>query len=168
MPPTSLSTSSSSSSRFWALALSASLWWLYFRGEDDVERAMEQAEPSRRARLAVLGFGYWHYGLLLGVVAVAAGLKKAIGHPYDELETWVGLELAVGVALFVACTVGFRATLGLGISRERLLAAAVALATIPLGLHWSAMAQLVALTAIVVGALVIEAKPRVDLVQLGR
>jgi hypothetical protein len=26
------------------LALSASLWWLYFRGEDDVERAMEIAE----------------------------------------------------------------------------------------------------------------------------
>ena len=122
---------------------------------------MERAEPSRRARIAVLGFGYWHYGLLLAVVAVAAGLKKAVGHPYDELDTWVGVELAVGVALFTASTVGFRATLGLGIGRERLLAAAVVLATIPLGLYWSAMAQLVALTAIVVGALVIEAKPSV-------
>ncbi len=140
------------------LALSASLWWLYFRGEDDVERAMEIAEPSRRARLAVLAFGYWHYGLLLGVVAVAAGLKKAVGHPYDELDMWVGLELAVGVALFAACTVGFRATLGLGISRQRLLAAGAAFATIPLGLHWSALAQLVALTAIVVAALVLEAR----------
>jgi len=144
-----------------ALGLSASVWWLYFRGEEDVERAMQNAEPSRRAHLALVGFGYWHYGLLLGVVAVAAGLKKAIGHPYEELGTWVGLDLAVGVALFTACTVGFRATLGLGSSRERLLAAAVALATIPLGLYWSAIAQLVALTAIVVGALVIEAKPRV-------
>ena len=37
-----------------SLALSASLWWLYFRGEDEVERAMERAEPSRRARLAVM------------------------------------------------------------------------------------------------------------------
>jgi len=143
-----------------ALGLSASLWWLYFRGEEDVERAMENAEPLRRARLALVGFGYWHYGLLLGVVAVAAGLKKAIGHPYDELGTWVGLELAVGVALFTACTVGFRATLGLGMSRERLLAAGVALATIPLGLRVSALAQLVALTAIVVGALVFEGKTR--------
>jgi hypothetical protein len=70
------------------------------------------------------------------------------------------LEFAIGVTLFTASTVGCRATLGLGISRERLLAAAVALATIPLGLHWSAMAQLVALTAIVVGAHVIEANPR--------
>jgi low temperature requirement protein LtrA len=143
------------------LGLTASLWWLYFRGEEEVERAMEDAEPSRRARLALAGFGYWHYGLLLGVVAVAAGLKKAIGHPYDELGTWVGLELGVGVALFTACTVGFRATLGLGTSRERLLAAGVALATIPLGLHWSALAQLVALTAIVVAALAFEGKTRV-------
>ena len=72
---------------------------------------------------------------------MAAGLKKAVGHPYDELDRWVGLELAVGVALFTACTVGFRATLGLGISRERLLAAGAALATIPLGLYWSALAS---------------------------
>ena len=141
-----------------SLALSASLWWLYFRGEDEVERAMEEAEPSRRARLALVAFGYWHYGLLLGVVAVAAGLKKAIGHPYDELGTWVGLELAVGVALFAACTTGFRSTLGLGISRVRLAAAVAALATIPLGLYWSALAQLVALTAIVLAALVLEAR----------
>jgi low temperature requirement protein LtrA len=129
---------------------------------------MAEAEPTRRARLALVGFGYWHYGLLLGVVGVAAGLKKAIGHPYDELGSWVGVELALGVALFTACTVGFRATLGLGIRRARLLAAGAALATIPLGTQWSAAAQLVALTAIVVGALVIEGKRRVDLVQLGR
>ena len=139
-----------------ALALSASLWWLYFNGEDDVERAMDEAEPSERTRFALIGFGYWHYGLLLGVVAVAAGLKKAVGHPYDELGTWVGLELAIGVALFTACTVGFRASLGLGVGRERLLAAAAALVTIPLGLSWSALAQLVALTTIVVAALVVE------------
>jgi low temperature requirement protein LtrA len=143
-----------------SLALSASLWWLYFSGEDEVERAMDEAEPSRRARLAVMAFGYWHYGLLLGVVAVAAGLKKALGHPYDELGTWVGVELAAGVALFTACTVGFRATLGLEISKERLLAGALALATIALGLYWSASAQLVALTAIVVGALVAEGARR--------
>ena len=39
---------------------------------------------ERRARLALVAFGYWHYGLVLGVVAVAAGLKKSIRHPYDH------------------------------------------------------------------------------------
>ena len=138
------------------LALSAALWWLYFRHEEAVERAMQKAEPSRRARFALVAFGYWHYGLLLGVVAVAAGLKKAIGDPYDPLTGWIGVELGVGVALFVWCTVGFCRTLGLGVSVPRLVAGAAALATIPIGTEWTAAAQLAALTAIVVAALVIE------------
>jgi low temperature requirement protein LtrA len=144
-----------------SLALSAALWWLYFRDDDAVEEAMKSAPEARRARFALLGFGYWHYGLLLGVVAIAAGLKKAIGHPYDPLADRIGVELAVGVALFTACTVGFRRTLGLGTSRSRIVAAAAALATIPLGTEWSAVAQLAALTAIVVGSLLLEARSEV-------
>ena len=141
-----------------SLALSAALWWLYFRDESAVEHAMVKAPPARRARLALVGFGYWHYGLLLGVVAVAAGLKKAIGDPYDPLAGWIGLELGAGVALFAACTVGFRTTLGIGVSRSRLVAAAAALATIPIGTEWTAAGQLAVLTAIVVAALGIEAR----------
>jgi low temperature requirement protein LtrA len=141
-----------------SLGLSAALWWLYFRDEDGVEHAMKAASPPRRARLALLAFGYWHYGLVLGVVLVAAGLKKAIGDPYDTLASWIGTELAVGVALFTACTVGFRMTLGLGVSRARLVAALLALATVPLGTEWSATSELAALTAIVVAALVVEAR----------
>jgi len=139
-----------------SLALSASLWWLYFRDEEPVERAMVEASNSRRARLALVGFGYWHYGLILGVVGVAAGLKKAVGHPYDELDGWIGSELALGVALFIACTAGFAATLGLGIRRARLAAAALALLTIPIGTEWSAAAEIAVLTAVVVLALVVE------------
>ena len=141
-----------------SLALSAALWWLYFRDEGHIEHAMREAPPERRPRLALLGFGYWHYGLLLGVVAVAAGLKKAVGDPYDPLDTWIGSELAVGVALFTACTVGFRTTLGIGVSRSRLVAAAAALATIPIGTEWTAAAELAALTAIVAAALVVESR----------
>jgi low temperature requirement protein LtrA len=146
-----------------ALALSAALWWLYFRDEAAVEHAMKAASDSRRARLALIGFGYWHFGLLLGVVAVAAGLKKAIGDPYEPLAGWIGTELGLGVALFTACTVGFRTTLGIGVSRSRLVAAAAALATIPVGTEWSAAGELAVLTAIVVAALVVEARHAVEL-----
>ncbi len=141
-----------------ALALSSSLWWLYFRDEDGIEHAMVDATPSRRARLALVGFGYWHYGLVLAVVAIAAGLKKAIGDPYDPLVGWIGVELAVGVALFVACTAGFAATLGLGVRRVRFVAAALALATIPIGTEVAAAAQLAVLTALVTVTLVAEAR----------
>jgi low temperature requirement protein LtrA len=141
-----------------SLALSASLWWLYFRDEEAVERAMVEAPSPRRARLALVGFGYWHYGLILGVVGVAAGLKKAVGHPYDPLDGWIGSELTVGVALFVVCTVGFTATLGLGLRRVRLAAAALALLTIPLGTEWTAVGEIAMLSTIVAGALVLESR----------
>jgi low temperature requirement protein LtrA len=141
-----------------ALALSASLWWLYFRHEEAVEHAMVAAEEGRRARLALVAFGYWHYGMLLGVVAVAAGLKKAIGEPYDALGGWIGIELAVGVALFLWCSAGFCRTVGLGASVPRLVAGLAALATIPVGTEGTAVAQLAVLVGIVAAALVVEAR----------
>ncbi len=143
-----------------SLALSASLWWVYFSDEEAVERAMDEAPPERRPQLALTAFGYWHYGLLLGVVAVAAGLKKAIGEPYDGLETWIAVELAVGAALFVACDVGFRRTLAIPRSHARLAASAAALATIPLGTEVAAAAQIGALASLIAVALVVEAVKR--------
>jgi low temperature requirement protein LtrA len=143
-----------------SLALSASLWWTYFSDEESVEPVMLAASPERRAQLALWGFGYWHYGLILGVVGVAAGLKKAIGDPYDALDAWIALELAAGAALFIACDVGFRRTLGIARSAIRLVAVGTALATIPVGTELSAAAQVGALAAIIAGALVAEASSR--------
>jgi low temperature requirement protein LtrA len=142
-----------------ALALSASLWWLYFSDEDAAEHAMVAAKPERRPHLALVAFGYWHYGLLLGVIALAAGLKKAVGDPYDPLSTWIAAELAVGVALFIACDVGFRSALGIRRSGTRIVAALVALATIPIGLQ-VATVQIAALTAIIAAALIVESRAR--------
>jgi low temperature requirement protein LtrA len=143
-----------------SLALSASLWWTYFSDEEAVEPAMLAASPERRAQLALWGFGYWHYGLILGVVGVAAGLKKAIGDPYDPLDAWIALELAAGAALFIACDAGFRRTLGVARSALRLVAAAASLLTIPVGTELSAAAQVGALAAIMAAALVAEASRR--------
>jgi hypothetical protein len=93
---------------------------------------------------------------VLGVVAVAAGLKKAVGAPYDSLDVWIAGELASGVALFLASDVGFRRTLGIGRSGTRLVAAGISILTIPLGSELSAVAQVGALAAVVAGALVLE------------
>jgi low temperature requirement protein LtrA len=139
-----------------ALGLSAAFWWVYFSDEAAVERAMHDARPERRAELALTGFGYWHYGLLLGIVAVAAGLKKAIGDPYEPLEGWIAAGLAVGAALFVACDVGFRRTFGIARSHVRLAAALIALATIPIGTEIGATPQLGALAGLMAAALAAE------------
>ena len=140
-----------------ALGLSASLWWTYFGGEAEVERALEETAPARRPSLALVGFGYWHYGLLLGVAALAAGLKETVAHPYDPLDGWVAGELAVGVALFLACDLGFRRTLALERRHMRLAAVVAAVVTLPLGIGLAAAVQLAALVAVVVLALALEA-----------
>jgi len=133
------------------LALNALLWWVYFSDEHEVEEAFA-AEPTPQR--ALIGFGYWHFGLLLAVIAVAAGLKKGIAHPYDALETWIAIGLAGGTALFVASDVGFRRTFGLVRNRVRGVVAVLALATIPLGTEVGAAVQVAVLAALVLaGAL---------------
>jgi low temperature requirement protein LtrA len=139
-----------------ALALTASLWWTYFGDEGRVERGLAETPAEQRNTRALVAFGYWHYGVLLGIVSVAAGLKKAVGAPYDPLNGWIAAELASGVVLFLLCDVGFRRTLGIGRGGARVAAAAFALAAIPLGTEVAAVAEVGVLAAIVSGALLAE------------
>ena len=140
-----------------SLGLSAALWWVYFADEGAVERAFHDVAPERRPQLALSGFGYWHYGILLGVVTVAAGLKKAIGDPYEPLGGWIAVGLAGGAALYVFCDVGFRRTFGIVRNRTRLAACALSLATIPIGTELGAAAQVGAITLLLAAALAAEA-----------
>jgi low temperature requirement protein LtrA len=140
------------------LLLSACLWWAYFGSgdEDRAEIALGRAPAAERQWLAVTAFGYWHLPILLGVIAMAAALRHAIGHPGDDLSTEQSLLLGGGAALFLIGDVFYRRTLGLGRRPWRLAAAALALATIPLGLGVSAAAQLGALVGLVAGAFALE------------
>jgi low temperature requirement protein LtrA len=141
-----------------ALSLSAALWWVYFSDEEAVEQAFDLAPPEQRAQLALIGFGYWHYGILLGIVAVAAGLKKAIGEPYEPLDGWIAVGLAIGVSLFIACDVGFRRTLGFALNQIRLVASVAVLFTVPLGTELGAAAQVGAIAALVTACLAAEGR----------
>jgi low temperature requirement protein LtrA len=144
------------------LLLSAGLWWAYFGADDDAqaEEALSSAPPARQPWIALEGFGCAHYGLLLGVVLVSVGMKKAIGHAYDPLTTAQALALGGGVALFLAADVLFRRVLGLGRAAHRAVAALLALATIPLATEVAAVAQLAALVVILAVALVGEGAAR--------
>jgi low temperature requirement protein LtrA len=132
------------------LLLSAGLWWTYFGGDDDAraEAALEQAPPAAVGRLAIEAYGYCHLLLLLGVIAVAAGLKSAIAHPFEAPELRQALELAGGTAAFLAGHALFRRRLAIGPATGRLAAAAGALATVPLALATSATLQLAALVGV--------------------
>jgi low temperature requirement protein LtrA len=132
------------------LLLSAGLWWTYFGGDDArAEEALAAMPPRQRAHAALDGFGYAHAVLLLGIVCVAVGLKKATGHAYDALGTDQALVLAGGVALFLAGDAWFRRILSIGTGVLRAAGALVALATVPLGTQTAAIVQVAALALVV-------------------
>ena len=137
------------------LLVAAGLWWAYFGSDDDeqAERALTDAPARRRPWIALHGFGMAHFFLLLGIVLVAVGLKKATGHAYDSLTYGQALALGGGVAMFLAADVAFRRILGLGRAPHRAAAALAALATIPLGAEVAAIAQIGLLAAVLAVAL---------------
>jgi low temperature requirement protein LtrA len=68
------------------LALTAALWWAYFGAEDDerAERAMVAADPAIRPALALAAYST-PTPMLLGIVALASGVKQAIATPEHRL-----------------------------------------------------------------------------------
>ena len=139
------------------LLLAACLWWAYFGGDDTrAERALAAVPDDRRGWVAFQAFGYWHLVMLLGVIAMAAGLKDAIGHAFDPLDLAHALMLSGGASLFLAGDVLFRRTLHLGPAALRATAAALALATVPVGLAVSALAQLATLVVVLAVAFLVE------------
>ena len=94
--------------------------------------------------------------MLGGIIALAAGLKDAIGHAFEPLDLAHALLLAGGVATFLAGDLGFRRVLDLGPARRRAAAAVLALATIPVGLNASALFQLSFLGIVLSGSLAAE------------
>jgi low temperature requirement protein LtrA len=139
------------------LLLAACLWWAYFGGDDRrAEQALAAVPDDRRGWVAVQAFGYCHLLMLLGIIALAAGLKDAIGHAFEPLDMAHALLLAGGVAAFLAGDILFRRTLRIGPARHRAAAAVLALATVPAGLAASAVLQLTALGIVLAGSLAAE------------
>jgi low temperature requirement protein LtrA len=138
------------------LALSAGLWFVYFGADRDhaAEAALDGASPERRPRMALDAFGAWHLGILLGIIVLAAGLKKAVAEPFEPATTAAALFTAGGLALYLLSEAGFRRALGLAVAwPPRLAASALVAATVPLATAVAGFAQLAALAAIVVAML---------------
>jgi low temperature requirement protein LtrA len=138
------------------------LWWFYFAGDDARAEHVLNAtrDPRRRARLALYGWGYAHYPILLGILVAAVGIKETVGVAFEPLHWGEALALSGGVAIYLLGHASFLALLRLRGVYHRLAAAAVVLATIPLG-HMMAIAQLAAVFVIMVTTAIIEDLPEV-------
>ena len=138
--------------------LAASLWWAYFDVIAIVaERKLRSLEGIEQAHLARDSYSYLHLPLIAGIVLLALGVKKAVGHVDSPLDTIPALALCGGVALYFAAHIAFRLR-NLGtFNRQRAVAATLCLAVIPIALNVDALVPLAAVTAVCVALVAYEA-----------
>ena len=138
------------------LALAAALWWTYFDGDDSrAEHAMIRSTGAERARLAVHAYYYAHLVMIAGIVIAAAGVHEAIADVTHSANAAVWL-LSGGVALYLAGSAAYRRMLDIGSATPRLIAAAGALGTAPIGSVTGGLLQLAGVVVILIVMLGVE------------
>jgi len=134
------------------VAVAAAQWWLYFDVVALVAaRRLEQAAPGREQNeIARDSFSFLHFPMVAGIVLVALGLKKTLGDTGEPLKVEVATALLGGAALYLLAHVAFRWRNVHRFSRERLAAAVVAVALIPVATEVDALATVAVLVALLV------------------
>ncbi|MDI3418524.1 low temperature requirement protein A [Streptomyces luteolus] len=137
----------------------ACLWWVYFDESEKArraERALERQDALTRSRMALSAFFYAHVPMLLGLILIAAAVKKTIAHPFGQLAPAPSFALAGGVALYLVGIAWFHRILKIGPQRFHLAAALLSAAAIPVGRFGAAVGEVFVLGALIVSALFIE------------
>jgi low temperature requirement protein LtrA len=129
--------------------LAAALWWTYFdEALELVERRLHAATGRARNVMARDAFSFLHLPLVAGIVLLALGVKKTLGDVDEPLKAVAATALCGGVALYLAADVAFRRRCGVGYEPQRLVAAAVCVALLPLAIELPALAALAAVAAV--------------------
>jgi low temperature requirement protein LtrA len=132
------------------IAVAAAIWWLYFDvvsllAQRNLARLPAGRERNERARD---GYSYLHFPMVAGIVLGALGLKKTIGDVGGELDTVPAFALLGGTAIYLLAHVGVRYRNVGTVNRYRLLAAALALALVPVAVELPALAALAVLVVV--------------------
>jgi low temperature requirement protein LtrA len=139
-------------------ALAAALWWSYFDIAAVIaERRLRHAQGEQRARMARDSYTYLHLPMVAGIVLLALGIKKTVGHEGHALAAMPAFCLAGGVALYLAAHAAFRYRNTHTLAKRRLVAAAVCLALIPVATAVPSLAALALVTAVVCAVIGYEA-----------
>jgi low temperature requirement protein LtrA len=136
------------------LTVVCALWWAYFDVVAVVaERRFREARGYRRLRIARDSYSYLHLPMIAGIVLVALGIKKTTGDVEQPLKTVPAVALFGGMALYYLGHVGFRLRNTGTLNRQRLLAAGLCVALIPVATEVDALVAL-ALAAVVASGLI--------------
>jgi low temperature requirement protein LtrA len=136
------------------LIVACALWWAYFDVAALVaERRFRDSRGHDRVRIARDAYSYLHLPMIAGIVLVALGVKTTLAHVHDQLDAVPAAALLGGIALYYAAHVGFRLRSLGSLNPARVLAAAGALALIPVATSVDAIAA-VGLAAALTSALI--------------
>ena len=147
------------------LTIAACLWWAYFDTHVMVaERALAAVTGHERARMARAAFTYLHLPIVVGVVMLALGLKKALGYlggadghsPADHLHGAPLWALFGGTALYLLAQAAVSWRCNRVLKPHRLAAAALLVGVTPLMGLVPVLVALLVLTAVLVALIAFE------------
>jgi low temperature requirement protein LtrA len=142
------------------VALTAAMWWTYFDIVAIVSaRRLAEAEPGRtQNELARDSYSYVHLVMVAGIVLVALGMKKTIGHFDDQLETVPAFAMLGGLAVYLLGLVGFRWRHIRSVNRQRLGLAAILLILVPVATEVPALLALAVVNVLIWAMIVYETR----------
>jgi low temperature requirement protein LtrA len=142
------------------IAVAAALWWLYFDvvamlAERDLGRLPPGRERNERARDT---YSYLHFPMVAGIVLSALGLKTTLAHVGEELDVEIATAMLGGTTAYLLAHVATRFRNIHTVNNHRLVAAALALALIPVAVEVPALATLALLVVLLWGLVALEAR----------
>jgi low temperature requirement protein LtrA len=126
------------------VGLAAAMWWLYFDVVFQVAgRRLDRAEPGRvQNEMARDSYSYLHFPMVAGIILVALGVKKTLGHVADPLELVTAFALLGGTGLYLLGHVAFRYRHIRTVNRRRTVLAVALVAFLPVAEEIPAIATL--------------------------
>jgi low temperature requirement protein LtrA len=125
------------------IVLAAGMWWAYFDVVAVVsERRFSRTRGDERARMARDSYSYIHLFMVAGIVLVALGVKKTVGHVDEPLKQVPAAALFGGMALYYGGHVAFRLRNVHSLNRQRVFVAILCLALIPVATEVDAVVAL--------------------------
>jgi low temperature requirement protein LtrA len=140
-----------------SLIASAALWWAYF----DVvaqfaQRRLAELHGTARNLLARDAFAYLHLPMIVGIELFALGVEQVVGHVDEPLKPEASAALFGGVGLYFLAHVAFKLRYIGALGRQRLVAAMLCAAAVPLGTEVDAVAALALVAVIATGLIAYE------------
>jgi low temperature requirement protein LtrA len=134
------------------LLVASALWWAYFDIVAIVgERRLRLADAAKQALIARDSYTYLHLPMMAGIILFAIGVKRTLIELHAHLQIVPATALCGGIALYLIALSAFkRRNIGT-FNTQRLIAAALLLAAIPLATAVPALLALGIVTAVACG-----------------